>query len=180
MDIQQFWRLIDTARGQLADPAHTEAVTARAVVLLAALPPEEIVTAQRVLSGLLADSYQALLWAAGYLINGGCSDDGFEYFRGWLIARGRQVFEQVLADPDSLAELRVIGPPRIGRPPFECEEMMYIARQGYFAATGEEVPLEAVTFRHPYPALEDFWDFDDRAEMARRLPRLTGLCWPSP
>lgn len=58
--------------------------------------------------------------------------------------------------------------------------MMYIARQGYFAATGEEFPLGAVTFRHPYLKLEDFWDFDDRAEMARRLPRLTALCWPSP
>jgi len=179
MDIQQFWRLIDTARGQIADPAHTEAVAARAVMLLSALPPEEIVTAQRVLSGLLADSYQTPLWAAAYLINGGCSDDGFEDFRGWLIAQGRQVFEQSRSDPDSLAELPVIGPPGIGRPPIECEEMLYIARHGHFAATGESVPLEAITLRHPYPELDFDWDFDDRVEMARRLPRLTALCWPS-
>jgi hypothetical protein len=132
MDIQQFWRLIDTARAQVADSAHTEAVAARAAMLLSALPPEEIIAAQRVLSGLLAESYQTLLWAAAYVINGGCSDDGFEYFRGWLIAQGRQVFQQSRADPDSLAELPVIGPPEISRPPIECEDMLYIARRGVF------------------------------------------------
>lgn len=63
--------LIDTARGQVADPADTEAVAARAVVLLSALLPEEIVIAQRILSGLLADSYRTSLWAAAYLIHGG-------------------------------------------------------------------------------------------------------------
>jgi hypothetical protein len=118
-----------------------------------------------------------LLWAAAYLINGGCSDDGFEYFRCWLIAQGRQVFEQSRAAPDSLAELPVIGPPRIGRPPIECEDMLYIAQQGYFAATGEQLPREAATTR--LPELQDDWNFDDRAEMARRLPRLTARCWPS-
>ena len=38
----------------------------------------------------------------------GCSDDGFDYFRGWLIARGRQAFDQAVADPDALANLAVI------------------------------------------------------------------------
>jgi Protein of unknown function (DUF4240) len=73
MDIQQFWRLIDTARAQVAGSAHTEAVAARAAMLLSALPPEEIIAAQRVLSGLLAESYQTLLWAAGTSPGGGIS-----------------------------------------------------------------------------------------------------------
>ena len=29
------------------------------------------------------------------MLKGGCSDDGFEYFRGWLISRGRKVYEAV-------------------------------------------------------------------------------------
>jgi uncharacterized protein DUF4240 len=176
MDIQQFWSLIDTARGQLADSADAEAVAARATMLLSALPPEEIITAQRVLTGLLADSYQPLLWAAAYLINGGCSDDGFEYFRSGLIAQGQNVFERSLADPDSLADeiIRTVKPG--GAVIRECEEMLYIAWQAHIATTGKEIPREALTVRPP--DLE-FWDFDDRAEMARRLPRLTALCWPS-
>jgi hypothetical protein len=177
MDTQQFWRLIGTARGQVADSAHTEAVAARATMLLSAMPPEEIITAQRVLWGLLAESYQTMLWAAAYLINGGCSDDGFEYFRCWLIAQGRQVFEQSRVDPDSLAELPVVGPPGIGRPQIECEDMLYIAQRAYFAATGEQLPRDVMRTR--LPELQDDWDFDDRAEMTRRLPRLTARCWPS-
>lgn len=53
----------------------------------------------------MAISHRNQLWAAGYLINDGCSDDGFEYFRAWLIAQGREVFERVVADPDALAGL---------------------------------------------------------------------------
>eukprot|EP01030_Chromulinospumella_sphaerica_P017421 gene17421-17249_t len=45
------------------------------------------------------------LWGAGYVIHGGMSDDSFVYFRAWLIGQGRGVFDQALADPDSLADL---------------------------------------------------------------------------
>ena len=38
------------------------------------------------------------LWDAAYLINGGCSDDGFDYFRGWLVDQGRETFERCLAE----------------------------------------------------------------------------------
>jgi hypothetical protein len=58
----------------------------------ASRPAEEIVAAQQVLWDLMAESYTNPLWAAAYVINGGCSDDGFDYFRGWLIAQGREVF----------------------------------------------------------------------------------------
>jgi hypothetical protein len=49
MDIQQFWRLMETARVKVADSAHTETVAVRAAMLLSALPPAEIIAAQRVL-----------------------------------------------------------------------------------------------------------------------------------
>ena len=105
MDNQGLWELIEAARGQVRDPADAEAVAARAATLLSARPPGEIVAADEVLWGLMADSYRNPLWAAAYLVNGGCSDDGFEYFRGWLIMQGREVYERVVADPDALAGL---------------------------------------------------------------------------
>lgn len=176
MDTPQFWELIEDAHAQVAPPAGSEAVAARAAAVLAAFPREEIIAAQGALDGLLAASYRAPLWAAAYLINGGCGDDGFDYFRGWLILQGRGVFEQSVADPDSLAELPVIGPPRIGKPPIECEETLYIASRAHKAATGKQIPPDAFTLCNP--ELEASWDFDDRTEMARRLPRLTSLCWP--
>ena len=57
------------------------------------------------------ESYRWDLWSAAYLANGGCSGDGFDYFRGWLIGQGRTAYETVLADPDALA---VRGPGAAG------------------------------------------------------------------
>ncbi len=108
VDTPQFWKLIEDARLQVPDPANGEVIATQAAVLLSAWPREEIVAAEEVLSGLMAESYRVALWAAAYLANGGCSDDGFDYFRGWLIVQGRDVFEHALADPDTLADLPVI------------------------------------------------------------------------
>jgi hypothetical protein len=54
-----------------------------------------------------ADSYDWGLWGAACVINGGCSDDCFDYFRAYLISRGREVFEAAVADPDSLASVEI-------------------------------------------------------------------------
>jgi hypothetical protein len=178
MDTRQFWKLIEDARARVDDAADSEAIAGRAAVLLSAFPREEIVDAQRVLNGLQAASYRNPLWAAASLINGGCGDDGFDYFRGWLIVQGREVFDRSVADPDSLADLPVIGPPTLDRPPVECEETWYIAMRAYRAATGAELPSDAFTTRYPEPDAGWDFDFDDRTKMEQRLPRLTALCWP--
>ena len=176
MDSQEWWELIEAARGRVADPADTEAVAARAAMLLSACPRGEIVLADEVLWSLMANSYRYPLWAAAYLINGGCSDDGFEYFRGWLIMQGRAGYERVMADTDALAGFATIRAKAPSRRLVECEDALYIASRAYLAATGEEFPRPG--FRIKYPRLDragwDF-DFDDHAEMERRLPRLAAL-----
>ena len=62
--------------------------------------------------------------AVHYVINGGCSDDGFDYFRGWLIAQGKSVFMKALENPDSLAKLDEIDEA-------ECEYIMSVAGSAY-------------------------------------------------
>jgi len=174
VDAQQFWELIDTARRQIPEPADGSEVAARAAALLSMRPRSEIVAADQVLRSLMADSYRSALWAAGYVINGGCSDDGFEYFRGWLLLQGREVYERVVADPDALADLPVIRALTPGAW-VECEDTLYIAMKAYRAATGEELPPPTVRIR--YPSLDPEWafDFSDQAEITRRLPRLSAL-----
>jgi len=44
-------------------------------------------------------------WAAAYIINGGCRNDGFDYFKDWLISRGEKVFEAALSDPETLIDI---------------------------------------------------------------------------
>lgn len=55
------------------------------------------------------------------------------------------------------------------------EDVLSIAWNAHITATGEQLPAEAFTIRHP--ELDSSWnfDFDDRDEMACRLPRLAAL-----
>ena len=42
------------------------------------------------------------LWACAYTAMGGCSDDAFDYFKIWLVSRGKDVYEAALQNPDTL------------------------------------------------------------------------------
>ncbi|WP_326662219.1 DUF4240 domain-containing protein [Streptomyces sp. NBC_00385] len=175
MDTKDFWKLIDDARTLVVDPADAEAVAGRATALLAERPADEILTAQQLLWDLMAASYRAPLWAAAYTINGGCSDDGFDYFRGWLIAQGREVFERVVTAPDTLAGLPVVRAAAAEEVDLECEAVLGVAWDAYLEATGEKLPQDAFTI--DYPELDPEWDFDfdDAERVALRLPQLDAL-----
>jgi Protein of unknown function (DUF4240) len=78
-------------------------------------------------SWLMAQFYRLALWGAAYLINGGCSDDGFDYFRGWLLSQGHATWQAALADPDSLADhpqIRMRRPDQEVIEPLECEDIL--------------------------------------------------------
>ena len=119
METDEFWTLIESSisgdTGEFSAPKLENALRGRSLA--------EIVAFDRLLSKHLADSYSLRLWGAAYLINGGCSDDGFEYFRAWLITRGREVFHAALRDPDGLAALKVEHA--------ECEDILQSAARAY-------------------------------------------------
>ncbi|HET9518281.1 MAG TPA: DUF4240 domain-containing protein, partial [Actinoplanes sp.] len=147
-------------------------VAKRAVAELAAGDPEQIVAWGRHLDKVLAASYTEDLWAAAYLINGGCSDEGFDDFRGWLVAQGREVVARAVREPDSLAELPVVRASADSGAELYGGEVLRIARSAYREATGAPLPPGEAVTRAPS---DDFWDFDDSDEMRRRLPRLSAL-----
>ncbi len=88
---------------------------------------------------MMARSYHRELWGAAYIINGGCSDDGFEYFRGWLILQGEKSFEDALKDPESLVE--------IAKCDVENEDILGLAVEAYLQQTGKEFPRKDVVDR---------------------------------
>jgi hypothetical protein len=166
MNIEEFWQIIEKAgmegRGDCGRTA------AEVVRTLSRLDAEEIRSFRERLDDLLDESYRWDLWGAADLINWGSGDDGFYYFRAWLIAQGRQVFENALCDPDSLAE----HPAMAGRhelAALECQDFLYAAHDAYKAVTGQELPLP------PRPArtiIGERWTFDDVHAMQERYPRL--------
>ncbi|GAA1797489.1 hypothetical protein GCM10009682_18900 [Luedemannella flava] len=142
MSVDEFWDVVERARESATNPADGEAVAEQALMLLAAMPAGMIARMAQPLWDLRARSYRWELWQAAYLINGGCSDDGFEYFRGWLLTQGRETFERAVADPDTLADLPIVQRLAVAdEGDLECESMYGVVWDAYRAVTGSmELP----------------------------------------
>jgi hypothetical protein len=166
MDEEQFWKII--AKACRSDPRKAEEWDERLQAELKKLAADEIVEWNHLFDRLAARAYTVDLWGAAYLINGGASDDGFYYFRCWLIGMGWEIYEAAVANPDSLADAVVRG--------IDAEAEIYAAaHQAWMAVTGRPDT-------DPYPARNEGaelrgqnWDFDDDAEVRRRLPRLAAM-----
>ncbi|MEQ1697624.1 MAG: DUF4240 domain-containing protein [Hyphomicrobiaceae bacterium] len=98
MTNEQFWSLIEQARGGLPESADSHRLTA----VLRPLSNGEIAGFGLLFYEKICDLNDWRLWGAGYVIAGGMSDDSFHYFRSWIIGKGKRVFDLALTDPDSL------------------------------------------------------------------------------
>jgi hypothetical protein len=131
MPADQFWKLLDHAARFSDDPAaHIDALSTD----LRGLTSEDIKSFEVAFRRYLNTAYTWNLWGAAYVIHGGCSDDGFEYFRRWLVSRGRDTYERALADPDTLARLEA-RPGPYGT--WEFEEIYYVANRIFKEKGGE-------------------------------------------
>ena len=171
MRTDDFWAVIGRATADR--PATPAEVAKRAAAELATRDPQEIVAWARHLDKVMVASGTQDLWAAAYLINGGCSDEGFDNFRGWLIAHGREIVARSARAPDTLAEMPAVRAAAENGAIFEAEEVLSIGAEAYALATGSQLP--AGEDQPTRPDAADLWDFDDEEEMQRRLPRLSAL-----
>jgi Protein of unknown function (DUF4240) len=167
MDYELFWHLVDSTRGE---PDHGDALAK----VLEQQTPDDIIRFRLLFDDVIHTAATVDLWGAAYTINGGCSDDGFFYFREALVGRGRAVFEAAVEDPDSLADAVTPGEELEGDGGLEvAARIAWVAKTG-----GTDVEF--------YEAVEraddgtdrggtergEWWNFDDDAEVRHRLPRL--------
>jgi hypothetical protein len=167
MDTEEFWQIIERGR-EMRQNGDCRRIAAEVVRTLSRLDPEEIRAFRNVLEDRLDESYRWDLWGAADLINWGSGDDGFYYFRAWLVSQGRRTFMNAVRDPDSLAD----HPAMAGRDaysPLECQDFLYAAHDAYKAVTGEELPLRPRSVKGP---VGEPWAFDDEGAMQQRYPRL--------
>jgi hypothetical protein len=103
MTLDQFWCVVEkvhhASKGDM--DRKCELLDAE----LRGLPLDEIRSFHAHFYECLDRAYSWELWAAAFIIGGGCSDDKFSDFRSTLISMGRQTFERTLADPQSLADI---------------------------------------------------------------------------
>ena len=169
---EQFWAIVQTAVDEAGDDEdeYLEVVKRE----LSKLSLKEMIGFRLRTDKLLYDSYTSEMWCAGYLMNGGCSDDGFEYFRLWVISRGRKVYEAAMANPDNLIDY-------IGDDDemdfFEFELFWYVALEAFEEAVDAELydyidDENFKTCEGNYPNFEFNWEEDEPESMQKLCPRL--------
>jgi hypothetical protein len=160
MDANRFWMLVAEAKAQSQGDCNQQVRILQQE--LGRCSEDDIAEFDYKLGCLLERAYRRELWMAAEIIMGGCSDDAFAYFRAWLIGQGREVYNNALADPETLVDVDIIP----GQEPM-CEAIAYAASRAYKTKTGNE--LESVEPDFEMPEIEGDWD---EANMAQLLPRL--------
>jgi hypothetical protein len=143
-----FWRVIEESlsrapcgRHSAADPESALegrlwlAQSHELLVLLNDLDLDEVIQFDHTFDRLWAEANSHEIWGAGFIICGGCSDDGFMDFRTWLISKGEKVYKTAMVNPDSLSE---IDTTKEGRCQFES--FRYLAPNLWCRKTGR--PLD--------------------------------------
>lgn len=105
MNNKQFWDIIErSVRATRADPEEQLAVLEDS---LAELPPKDVAEFHATFVAKAFELYSWDLWGAVYVLYDGCSPDCFEYLRSWVVAQGKDYFEEVKSDPRALSQGRL-------------------------------------------------------------------------
>ena len=135
MDHARFWSCIADARslgmGDMEDQADMLGS------LLRRLPAEEIAAFAEAFRAQERRAHRWDLWAAAHILNGGCDEECFRFFRWYLIGLGRERFEEALRDPDTLTYL---AEQRFHQFAYDGEALGYAAEEAYEKVTGGRLP----------------------------------------
>ncbi len=163
MDVERFWHINATVR---AESSSNDDMVERLTAALAALPEADIVGYYSTFQTLDKQVNTADLQDAACVIMGSCSDDGFDYFRRWVIAQGQDVFDNALRDPETLGDVVAVGQ----MPVFErFTHAMYAAYEG---KTGKHMPVvhddqELLLVFDPDSLLVDAEDEEDATDAGK-------------
>jgi hypothetical protein len=166
MPEDRFWGLIEKTTSYAPDQdAQVEALKRE----LRTLSASEIEAFDRAFCQQQRRAYSWDLWGAAYVMNGGASDDGFEYFQRWLISKGRKVFEAALADPDSLATMITTGE---SEDLYDFELFAYVARDVWEEKTSLSPDRFPDTGLPPASQPSGVPFEEDGDHLAKRYPKL--------
>ncbi|MBC6457719.1 DUF4240 domain-containing protein [Actinomadura sp. HBU206391] len=187
MNTEEFWDIVESAR--TGDKPFYEALVDR----LAVGPEQAILEFEYRFDQVTDAVYRWDVWAAAYLIGGGCSDDGFMDFQAGLVALGRDWFEKAARSPDDLADHPAVieaaagsgsGSGSRGDSAIFYEEVGAAGNVAYERLTGAGADAYEEAWdryqdgredEEEEPDMGEEFDFDDADQMRKRLPRLSAL-----
>lgn len=164
-----YWTLIDKSLKNSDNKNGQEQILKNELVKMS---PTEIIGFRLRTDKLLYDTYNSEMWCAGYIMNGGCSDDGFEYFRNWVISRGKETYYKAKSNPDNL-----INETSAGIDIYEFEAFWYVAIDAFREKTGRELydyidNENFKTHEGQYPQFKFTWQEDNPESMKKICPKL--------
>jgi len=130
MELEEFWKIIERAKvnGLNYDRLQLELRNE-----LNKLSPIQVIQFDNRFRTLRGEINNWDFWAAAYIINGGCSDDCFSDFRGWLIGKGKSVYNSAVKNIESLAKLNDTNNG-------DWEGIGYVASDVYETMTRDSIP----------------------------------------
>jgi hypothetical protein len=188
VDQDEFWTLMESAvtaaegnRDGEEEDDFGEAIAQELVSRLARLDTASVLSFDDYLGRATSVLHRWDVWAAAYLINGGCGDDSFIDFKAGVVTLGREWHQRVVANPDSLADHPAVQEVATGRDTdfLFPEPVNYAAGEAFEQITGDHDAYNDAASQEGYESessdMGENFDFDDPEQMRRRLPRLAEM-----
>jgi len=173
LDETLFWNIVDSS---VKNSKNQDAQERFLVKEIEKLTPKQMIGFRLRTDKLLYDTYNSEMWCAGYIMNGGCSDDGFEYFRNWVISRGKDTYYKAKENSDSLISEFVEGEEY-----YDFESFWYTALTAFENKTGKElydyISDDFKTNEGNYPNFEFTWKEEEPETMKTICPKLFEKMW---
>ncbi|RXP50974.1 DUF4240 domain-containing protein [Lutibacter sp. HS1-25] len=159
MESEKFWKIIETTKSKsLGDYENQQSELEKE---LSKLTANEVLEFDNKFRTLRGEVYNWNFWAAAYIINGGCSDDCFSDFRGWLIGQGQLIYENAIKNIETLTELKETNDG-------DWEGLSYIATDVYEKKTGNDMPQG---IQENFEITGEEWE-EDENDLKKRFPKL--------
>lgn len=174
LDEEFYWSIIAKS---LAKTSGQDEQEDNLISALRRMTPHQMIGFRLRTDKLLYDTYTNEMWCAGYIMNGGCSDDGFEYFRNWVISRGKETYYKAKENPDSLID-EVDEDLEF----YDFESFWYVALEAFNQTTGKELydyidDDNFTTKEGNYTPIEFSWSDSEPESMRQICPRLYDALW---
>lgn len=131
LEEEKFWKIVEIS---LENFENEEKQTDKLISEISKLSMKDMIGFNLRTAKLSNQIYNSEMWCAAYIMNGGCSDDGFEYFKSWVISKGKEVYYKVQKNPDALIEYATLEMDE-----YEFEQFNYVAFDAYNKMTGEQL-----------------------------------------
>ena len=168
-----FWKIVEESFNNSSSLSSQESHLIRSIQKLS---PEQIIGFRLRTDSLLYQTYNSEMWCAGYIMNGGCSDDMFEYFRNWIISLGKEAYYKAKENPDSLIYYYDEGIEF-----YEFEEFWYVALEAFKNKTGKDlydyIDPKFEMSEYNYPEIEFTWSEEEPESMKNICPKLYDRAW---